>query len=194
MAATCAICLERWKEPVVGPCGHTFCDACVHALRACPCCRAPVNQWAPNFALRNAPPLDDLPPPLPAPPPACPLARVEHLLETQYGYQRMARRGFAASDLWALLLTVFHTPTLATLTLPEGVAHVRAQHSGKLEVMVPAELAQCWLSFRLKGEQHVFFARERPVWSDSIVRRWQNESRALRRRCPEGKVRLRTRS
>ena len=43
-AEECAICLEPFKDPVLLPCTHTYCRACLQGMRqdACPTCRAPL--------------------------------------------------------------------------------------------------------------------------------------------------------
>ena len=48
----CLICLEPPHDPIVLPCGHSFCTGCVAELRAkgvsdsCPACRAPLPPGA----------------------------------------------------------------------------------------------------------------------------------------------------
>jgi hypothetical protein len=39
----CPICMEREKNRVVFPCGHTFCQQCLSALSDCPNCRTAIN-------------------------------------------------------------------------------------------------------------------------------------------------------
>lgn len=41
--ASCAICLEGFKDTVFAPCGHFYCCApCAAAVRNCPICREPI--------------------------------------------------------------------------------------------------------------------------------------------------------
>lgn len=56
----CPICLDRFRDPVVTPCGHLSCEACMGThVRAsqnpyeatCPTCRAPFPIVTPNMAL-----------------------------------------------------------------------------------------------------------------------------------------------
>ncbi|KAN0130876.1 hypothetical protein V8E53_011254 [Lactarius tabidus] len=56
----CPICLDKFRDPVVTPCGHLSCEACMGThVRAsqnpyeatCPTCRAPFPIVAPNMAL-----------------------------------------------------------------------------------------------------------------------------------------------
>ncbi|XP_077358869.1 E3 ubiquitin-protein ligase TRIM35-like [Festucalex cinctus] len=57
----CPTCLEIFKDPVVLPCSHSFCRACVHQWweekedRTCPVCRTRCRSMDPpsNLALRN---------------------------------------------------------------------------------------------------------------------------------------------
>lgn len=51
----CAICLDRYCDPVVLTCGHTLCRDCVDALltNRCPFCNQLVGHTTPNFALRD---------------------------------------------------------------------------------------------------------------------------------------------
>ncbi|XP_062456983.1 E3 ubiquitin-protein ligase TRIM7-like [Rhea pennata] len=61
--AACAVCLEPAAEPLLTPCGHGFCAACVAALpraapaaaAACPQCRGPLppGSCRPNRPLRD---------------------------------------------------------------------------------------------------------------------------------------------
>lgn len=45
----CSVCLERFRDPRILPCGHFFCTDCLDTmlrsnnLRDCPQCRSPVN-------------------------------------------------------------------------------------------------------------------------------------------------------
>jgi len=53
----CPVCLDTYVDPqLIGQCGHTFCRACVEALRPrrCPQCRSlfKASDVRPNFALR----------------------------------------------------------------------------------------------------------------------------------------------
>ncbi|XP_074873317.1 zinc finger protein RFP-like [Carettochelys insculpta] len=60
--ATCPICLEFFKDPVITECGHNFCQACISQCwegpdpaTSCPQCRKPVQQrhLRPNRQLAN---------------------------------------------------------------------------------------------------------------------------------------------
>ncbi|XP_078496804.1 E3 ubiquitin-protein ligase TRIM39-like [Lissotriton helveticus] len=60
--ATCAICLEYFKNPVIIDCGHNFCQSCIlqcwqeiNTNFACPQCRAifPEKKFRPNRQLGN---------------------------------------------------------------------------------------------------------------------------------------------
>jgi hypothetical protein len=48
----CPVCLDILKQPVVTPCGHSFCGPCIKLLDKCPTCRAAIaTPPARNFAL-----------------------------------------------------------------------------------------------------------------------------------------------
>ncbi|KAH9995451.1 hypothetical protein BJV74DRAFT_335109 [Russula compacta] len=56
----CPICLDKFRNPVVTPCGHLTCDACIksHAHNSsdpyevtCPTCRAPFPIVTPHLSL-----------------------------------------------------------------------------------------------------------------------------------------------
>ncbi|XP_057700183.1 E3 ubiquitin-protein ligase TRIM35-like [Corythoichthys intestinalis] len=56
----CPTCLETFKDPVILPCGHSFCRACLHQWKekgdqSCPVCRTDFSsvEPSPNLALRN---------------------------------------------------------------------------------------------------------------------------------------------
>lgn len=54
----CSVCLSEFDQPQLLPgCGHTFCLACVQAMRPqqCPLCRQPfdIQRVCPNFALQH---------------------------------------------------------------------------------------------------------------------------------------------
>uniref|UniRef100_A0A452GPC4 RING-type domain-containing protein n=1 Tax=Gopherus agassizii TaxID=38772 RepID=A0A452GPC4_9SAUR len=60
--ATCPICLEYFKDPVIIECGHNFCRACIaqcwegsDTAASCPQCRETVQQrnLRPNRKLAN---------------------------------------------------------------------------------------------------------------------------------------------
>ncbi|XP_061475336.1 zinc finger protein RFP-like isoform X2 [Rhineura floridana] len=60
--ATCSICLEYFKEPVIIDCGHNFCQACLAQYWgepdkgiSCPQCRKMIQQrnFRPNWQLAN---------------------------------------------------------------------------------------------------------------------------------------------
>lgn len=57
----CPVCFDLFEDPVMMPCGHSFCDKCVKecwrqtSQRACPVCRTvcPKAQPPRNLALTN---------------------------------------------------------------------------------------------------------------------------------------------
>ena len=57
----CGVCRNIMKDPMVVPCGHSFCRYCIEAwyamgdTKTCPCCRAAVtqDQTNPSLALRS---------------------------------------------------------------------------------------------------------------------------------------------
>nr|XP_060615406.1 zinc finger protein RFP-like [Anolis sagrei ordinatus] len=42
--ATCSVCLEYFKDPVITDCGHIFCKTCLAQCTSCPQCREPCQQ------------------------------------------------------------------------------------------------------------------------------------------------------
>lgn len=53
----CSICSERFKDPHVTNCGHTFCKPCISVWiqkkSDCPICRNPVKELSQNIVLRQ---------------------------------------------------------------------------------------------------------------------------------------------
>ena len=58
---TCPVCCDIFKDPVILPCGHSFCKSCLQEwwrqsrLHSCPVCKKvfPVGEPPRNLALRN---------------------------------------------------------------------------------------------------------------------------------------------
>ena len=45
----CAICLEKYTEPYINHCGHTFDRKCVRDQESCPICRSVMSELYPNY-------------------------------------------------------------------------------------------------------------------------------------------------
>eukprot|EP00976_Prorocentrum_cordatum_P115155 1195964-Prorocentrum_minimum.AAC.2 len=61
----CVICWELFRDPVITPCGHSFCRACVdtelNSSGRCPICRRPTNPF--QVHLPPLPPFAPIAPP-----------------------------------------------------------------------------------------------------------------------------------
>jgi len=42
---TCTICLDKPRDSVIVPCGHSFCSICAPQITKCPICRQLIQQW-----------------------------------------------------------------------------------------------------------------------------------------------------
>lgn len=47
----CSICFDRYTDPVILKCGHTFDRECVKSKSICPLCREPIEIWATNWQM-----------------------------------------------------------------------------------------------------------------------------------------------
>lgn len=176
--------MERLRAPVVGACGHSFCQPCTQPLHVCPVCRTPVPEWRPNYALREQESPEPLPAPIQRPLSACPLERLEHSLSVFSGYERIAWRGFTPRELWCILMLVRPVPRdVIKPALPKSLAHTVAVQCKRLEVTLPQELSPRLFAFKIGNEQHVLWSMERVDFDGETERRWKNEPRAQRRRC-----------
>jgi len=42
---TCTICLDKPRNSVIVPCGHSFCSICAPQITKCPICRQLIQRW-----------------------------------------------------------------------------------------------------------------------------------------------------
>lgn len=49
----CSICYEKFTDPVVLNCGHTFDKKCIGDTNGCPLCNIPITNTVPNYQLRD---------------------------------------------------------------------------------------------------------------------------------------------
>ena len=47
----CSICFERFTEPIILKCGHSFDRSCIKDLTTCPLCRKHITAWTTNWQL-----------------------------------------------------------------------------------------------------------------------------------------------
>ena len=45
----CPICFDRFTEPIILKCGHTFDKCCIEEEELCPICRTEVEAWTTNW-------------------------------------------------------------------------------------------------------------------------------------------------
>jgi hypothetical protein len=55
----CPVCMDRFPDHMIRPCGHTFCLRCIRSMSACAICRQLIKKWYKFFHSQSEPNIGD---------------------------------------------------------------------------------------------------------------------------------------